>query len=417
MRKVLISAALAALVAVCLAVPAGAQGFAAPWGCSVNGWPCWMAMPAAGDDAKALTYSATLRQAIWSSVTETDGVIGNEILNTTDTTLTRSGSGTAGSPYTLALTDSATAGYYMVSGGAEGTPTWSSVLKTDGTTLASGNSAPSASYQLYLDGYTSRGGLIATTAKNGSTAVWAQGVGTVNPTLTVSNRAAVSGGIRPAMEIVGPVTGTGAVGDGLGAYFRLRSTTTSNVTAGALETSWVDPTHAAPRAKLALSVYDTAQRVGLDIRSTGTQADLYTYGNQTATTASGGTRTLGFAVEEITLSTTGLTTDSSADLLPAGAVIEAVTARVTEAITNVTDWAVGDPTTSARFISPTATLTLGTTAVGLNHQQGSISSDAAGPVQTSAAKVRITCTTAGSNPSAGKIRVTVWYRSYTADST
>lgn len=103
MRKVFIQAALAALLAVCLAVPAGAQGFSSPWGCTVNGWPCWLAYPAAADNGKALTYDSTLKQGVWSSVTETDGVIGNEVLNATDATLTRSGSGTAGSPYTLGL--------------------------------------------------------------------------------------------------------------------------------------------------------------------------------------------------------------------------------------------------------------------------------------------------------------------------
>lgn len=128
--------------------------------------------------------------------------------------------------------------------------------------------------------------------------------------------------------------------------------------------------------------------------------------------ANGGSWTRGYASEEITLSTSGLTTDSSANLLPANSIIEAVTARVTTLITTTTNWAVGDTTTSARFSSANATLAAGTTSVGLNHYKGAVSTDAAGPTQTSAAKVRITCT--GANPGAGKIRVVVFYRTFVA---
>ena len=128
--------------------------------------------------------------------------------------------------------------------------------------------------------------------------------------------------------------------------------------------------------------------------------------------AHGQTWTQGFLMEEITLSTVGLTTDSVANLLPADAIIEAVVARVTTTITTTTNWAVGDPTTSARFSSANATLVAGTTSVGLNHQKGAVTTDAAGPTQTTAAKVRITCT--GANPGAGKIRVTVFYSVFVA---
>lgn len=116
--------------------------------------------------------------------------------------------------------------------------------------------------------------------------------------------------------------------------------------------------------------------------------------------------------ESITLSTSGLTTDSSANLLPANSIIEAVVARVTTTITTTTNWALGDATTAARFAAANSTLVSGTTSVGLAHQQGGISTDATGPVQTAAAKLRITCT--GSNPGAGVIRVTVFYRQFVA---
>lgn len=126
-------------------------------------------------------------------------------------------------------------------------------------------------------------------------------------------------------------------------------------------------------------------------------------------TINGARWTHGNLSEEITLSTSGLTTDSSANLLPANSIIEAVVCRVTTTITTTTNWAVGDPTTSARFSAANATLASGTTSVGITQcdQAG-----AAGPKQVSAAKVRITCT--GSNPGAGKIRVTTFFRTFIA---
>ena len=98
--------------------------------------------------------------------------------------------------------------------------------------------------------------------------------------------------------------------------------------------------------------------------------------------------------------------------MPISPTIESVTARITTTITNATNWAVGDPTTAARFSAANATLTANETSVGLDHFDQTA---AAGPVQDSAAKVRITCT--GSQPDAGKVRVTVRYRQHTAPTT
>jgi hypothetical protein len=127
--------------------------------------------------------------------------------------------------------------------------------------------------------------------------------------------------------------------------------------------------------------------------------------------ANGGYWERGYLSEAITLSTSGTTTDSSANLLPANSIIEAVTARITTTITTATDWSVGDTTTATRFSSANATLTSGTTSVGVNHQKGGVSTDATGPTQTAAAKVRITTT---GTPGAGAIRITVFYRSFVA---
>jgi hypothetical protein len=115
---------------------------------------------------------------------------------------------------------------------------------------------------------------------------------------------------------------------------------------------------------------------------------------------------MGSISELITLSTGGATTDSSANLLPANSIIESVTARVTTTIVTATDWALGDGTISTRFTSANATLTAGTTTIGFNQVEGTGTS---GKIQTSAAKLRITTT---GTPSAGVIRVTVYYRQF-----
>lgn len=126
-------------------------------------------------------------------------------------------------------------------------------------------------------------------------------------------------------------------------------------------------------------------------------------------TANGGQWIRGQASEEITLSTSGTTTDSVANLLPSSAIIEAIVARVTQTITVATDWKVGDGTQAARFCSANATLAAGTTSVCLNQDDPTVATANLGPVQSSAAKVRITTT---GTPGAGKIRITVFYRQF-----
>lgn len=128
-------------------------------------------------------------------------------------------------------------------------------------------------------------------------------------------------------------------------------------------------------------------------------------------TANGANLAITSASEEITLSTSGTTTDSTANLLPAGSIILGVVARVTTTITTATDWSLGDGTTAARFAAANSTLTAGTTSIGLAHWSGAISTLAAGPSQAAAAKLRITTT---GTPGAGKIRVTVFALTHTA---
>lgn len=105
--------------------------------------------------------------------------------------------------------------------------------------------------------------------------------------------------------------------------------------------------------------------------------------------------------EEITLATDGLTTDSTANLLLANSIVLPVYSYVTTTITTATNWAVGVSGTAAKFLAATTDLTAGTEKVGAAHWSGTVAI-----FNASAAKVRITCT--GSNPGAGKVRVTVF---------
>ena len=149
------------------------------------------------------------------------------------------------------------------------------------------------------------------------------------------------------------------------------------------------------------------------IRASGGKITLGTTSRTISTckTTNGADWIRGSASELLTLSTAGTTTDTTANLLPANAIIEAVVARVTTTITTATSWQLGDPTTAGRFTNANSTMTAGTTDIGLKHQQGSVATDAAGPVQTAAAKVRVT--TVGT-PGAGAIRITVFYRQFVA---
>lgn len=115
--------------------------------------------------------------------------------------------------------------------------------------------------------------------------------------------------------------------------------------------------------------------------------------------------------ELLTLSTSGATTDTTADLLPANAIIDAAVCRVTTTITTATDWGISDPTTPLRFSAVSATMTAGTTIVGLKHVFGVVSTTATGPTQAAAAKLRITTT---GTPGAGAVRCSVFARVATA---
>jgi len=127
-------------------------------------------------------------------------------------------------------------------------------------------------------------------------------------------------------------------------------------------------------------------------------------------TVNGARVTRGQTSEEITLSTVAAFTDSSANLLPSDSYITAVVMRVTVGITGPTaSISMGTSVNSTRFSSLAADLPVNSTRVGLNHRD---QTGTAGPIQAAAAKVRIS--TSGGTPTAGKVRVTVFYEQYRA---
>jgi hypothetical protein len=147
------------------------------------------------------------------------------------------------------------------------------------------------------------------------------------------------------------------------------------------------------------------------LRAGGTLAErwrLLAAGGEVHVSPNGAQWILGQASELVTLSTTGTTTDTAASLLPANSILEAVVARVTTTIAGATNWRLGDATTAGRFSAASTSLTAGSTAVGTVQAD---QTGAAGPRQTTAAKLRITTT---GTPTAGALRVTVFYRQFVA---
>lgn len=99
-------------------------------------------------------------------------------------------------------------------------------------------------------------------------------------------------------------------------------------------------------------------------------------------------------------------TDTTGNLLPANAIIEAVVVRVTAIIPTAATFIVGDATTAARFATGVL-VAADTTAVGLLHRHPDVAA-AAGPVQVAAAKVRITPNAQPTSP-VGVVRIEVFF--------
>jgi hypothetical protein len=183
----------------------------------------------------------------------------------------------------------------------------------------------------------------------------------------------------------------------------IKTSTTALTSAAAINALWTTATHASRTSAITFSTVDNAaslaERWRLSTNGAGT-------GVSTTTTGFfGGTNVTGMLSESITLSTSGTTTDSTIDL-PANSIILSVTGRIATTITTATDWKLGDATIADRFSDANATLTAGTTTVGINQWKADRTTAGQGAFQQSTAKVRITTT---GTPGAGVIRITIHY--------
>lgn len=131
------------------------------------------------------------------------------------------------------------------------------------------------------------------------------------------------------------------------------------------------------------------------------------------TTSNGAQWKHGYNTELVTIAAAA-TSDSAANLLPADSIIEAVVIRVTVAPPGTASFRLGDAANTARFIAAGTSTAVNTTAIGLQHWRGSVAADNAGPSQIgAAAAVRIQPNAVPSDAT-GRIRVTVFYRSFVA---
>ncbi len=145
-----------------------------------------------------------------------------------------------------------------------------------------------------------------------------------------------------------------------------------------------------------------------------TNGPLQTNAAQLVRTVNGSKLFFGSVSQDVTLSTSTATTVTGApSMLPAGSIILAVNGTVTTAITGTcTGWEFGDGTTAARFTSNNTTLTVGSSAIGIN-QWNQITTASAQAGQPAAGNITITCAT-GAATTGGKIRITTFYLTSTA---
>ena len=139
--------------------------------------------------------------------------------------------------------------------------------------------------------------------------------------------------------------------------------------------------------------------------------DIENTGDMRTSDGFGGKWVRGFVTELVTIAAAA-TTDTTIQL-PANSVIEAVTGRVTVVIPTATGFNVGDATTAARFKTGVG-VAANTTFIGIDHWSGAVATLAAGPSQATAAAVRLTMT--GGTPAAntGRVRITIYYRTFVA---
>jgi hypothetical protein len=133
----------------------------------------------------------------------------------------------------------------------------------------------------------------------------------VMETTTITN--AVKDTLRIETRVSTAATG-GAAGFGAGlSFFAEDATDTTYQQQVLIASSWVDATNATRKAKLSLSAYDTAVRLGLEIEASGSAAMLGFFGHATAVQPSAYTITNDSADRALDCNSTSL--DELADVV------------------------------------------------------------------------------------------------------
>jgi hypothetical protein len=155
------------------------------------------------------------------------------------------------------------------------------------------NASSTADLQTWV---TSGGTILASVSNNG--------VGLHNPITTTTN--AVLDAMKLQASVSTASTG-GAAGFGVGQSFYAETATDgTNQQQGLISTSWIDATNASRKAKMSLSAYDTAARLGLEIEASGTAAKLGFYGVATVARA-----TNALAAGAFVANTSGIANDTA----------------------------------------------------------------------------------------------------------
>jgi hypothetical protein len=152
----------------------------------------------------------------------------------------------------------------------------------------------------------------------------------VMETTTITN--AVKDTLRIEARVSTAATG-GAAGFGAGlSFFAEDATDTTYQQQALIASSWVDATDATRKAKLSLSAYDTAVRLGLEIEASGTAAKLGFFGATTVVQQLAATD-LGVVLSNLGLRVAGTAypiTTSGAVILTGGLTINTVGATITD---------------------------------------------------------------------------------------
>jgi hypothetical protein len=99
------------------------------------------------------------------------------------------------------------------------------------------------------------------------------------PPVHFIDNTATTNAIRNVLQLEARSTGTAAAGFGPGLPFYAETATDATYQQqGLISTSWIDATNVSRKAKMSLSAYDTATRLGIEIEASGTAAKLGFFG-------------------------------------------------------------------------------------------------------------------------------------------